>query len=782
MSLVEFKAKNGAVLGAWRLEKKLGAGGQGSVWRVRSSAATHQIPRALKLCTASDDQQRMRFEREVALLRSCESQFVPTVHDADTSWEPSEGGTALAWYVADLGVPLPALPNVNRSPLFAIQIFRQACECIAFLHEHSEQVLHRDIKPDNFLWMEEEPSRLVVTDFGIAKSAGQVGVTKMNEAVGTPDWRAPEVRRGSAASPQSEVYGLGWMLLWLLTGRGPEGNRISLAGTAPLSRAAAGALEMVIDRAAAYEPTERFASVRELIATLPPLHIDVAHPNSAPLGATRSGSTTVEKEVLGFEYASSQHLEAFDCFYSMPQSRVEAKTLLPLTKKLGIDDQSTLDALEILDGEGLLKVSTVAGPSRFAFVSRTLYGYEMFLRWRQPDYPKHRDAVAHLLMDDERLDVPKVGEALGISDDIALHILRWYDEMDFVRLSKERGPHKQVVRVHPKLRASIASGEFGPRPAATKVALDRSTPMAIVEWAKQCDEGDWRRLAAAQAPFVSARLEEWRRDVGDAIAVTTASAEVLLSAVSDALDRLSPAAALACVGIERGNLPFRDATPLLDNLITLPMSGTPGSLSISGPWVAAWAVNYLLGAVSLFHGRFDSATELATLIVVDPNPRVDASFTLTNYAELVSLPATLRHWQRSSWDFLCQLPVDRSWLAGIVPPESFESALVAYNLTLAAVELAERVRDRGLDHTIQRQPVVLPLCGYSDHNNLKIGLRLLFRNDDAIERFCAGLKVDPGAFRAAWNAARFGGFTSAAGQQLGLSRFKASTARHLELP
>ena len=109
-----------------------------------------------------------------------------------------------------LGQPLPRA--------LALSLLRQAAEALAQLH--GQGLVHRDVKPANFLLRED--GSLVLGDFGLAVEAGSVEAERAPGALhGTPRYVAPEQLQGAPAQPAADVYSLGVLLVEMLCGRPP---------------------------------------------------------------------------------------------------------------------------------------------------------------------------------------------------------------------------------------------------------------------------------------------------------------------------------------------------------------------------------------------------------------------------------------------------------------------------------------------------------------------------------------------------------------------------------
>jgi serine/threonine-protein kinase len=144
---------------------------------------------------------------------------------------------------------------------------------------HSAGVVHRDLKPENILITPDKQLKLL--DFGIASLQGARRLTwgPLSEAVGTPDYMAPEQIRGERGGIRTDVYALGMMLFEMLAGRMPYQGDNSLAimaqhvnVDAPRVRIfrpeVSPELDAIVARAIRRDPKQRFDSMAELEAVL----------------------------------------------------------------------------------------------------------------------------------------------------------------------------------------------------------------------------------------------------------------------------------------------------------------------------------------------------------------------------------------------------------------------------------------------------------------------------------------------------------------------------------
>jgi serine/threonine-protein kinase len=126
----------------------------------------------------------------------------------------------------------------RSGPLPRARVTRLAAEVGSALDAlHAAGIIHRDVKPSNII-LAGESARL--TDFGLAKGAAYAALTRPGQILGTTDYLAPELIRGGAATPASDLYAFGCTLYECVAGAPPFAGRSLLAvGMAQLSEAPA---------------------------------------------------------------------------------------------------------------------------------------------------------------------------------------------------------------------------------------------------------------------------------------------------------------------------------------------------------------------------------------------------------------------------------------------------------------------------------------------------------------------------------------------------------------
>lgn len=205
--------------GRYELIDPIGRGGVGMVWRAWDHRRRRYV--AAKVLQQSDAHTLLRFVREQALRIDHPHVLAPASWAADDekvlfTMDLVKGGS-LAHLIADWG-PLP--------PSFACILLDQLLSGLAAVH--AEDVVHRDIKPANILLEPTGPGRphLRLSDFGISVRKGDPRLTETNFVVGTPGWFAPEQMLEGEVDFPSDLYAVGLVGLFLLTGERPDSQQL----------------------------------------------------------------------------------------------------------------------------------------------------------------------------------------------------------------------------------------------------------------------------------------------------------------------------------------------------------------------------------------------------------------------------------------------------------------------------------------------------------------------------------------------------------------------------
>ena len=217
---------NAQDFGSYHLEELIGRGGMGEVWLARhrllrrDAAVKLVLPRFLKaLNPLAQRQAHRRFEQEAQAIAALRSPHTVAIYDFGVA----ENGS--------LYYAMEHLQGVNAEEMTqrygpqpagrVIGFLRQAIESLEEAHDVG--LIHRDVKPSNIFIsrLGKRTDFVKVLDFGLVKAlAGRDGdtATTGSLATGTPAFMAPEQVRGEAVDPRTDIYGLGCVAYFLLTG------------------------------------------------------------------------------------------------------------------------------------------------------------------------------------------------------------------------------------------------------------------------------------------------------------------------------------------------------------------------------------------------------------------------------------------------------------------------------------------------------------------------------------------------------------------------------------
>lgn len=212
-------------LGSYELVEKIGGGGMGEVWRARHRLLVR--PAAVKLIrpdTLGGDTRTMlgRFEREAQATSVLRSPHTVELYDFGVT----EDGTF--YYAMELldGFDLDTLVSRfgPQPPERVVSLLKQVCRSLS--DAHGKGLIHRDIKPANIIVgrLGSEYDYVKVLDFGLVKaqqetSLGDAQLSRADTAVGTPAFMAPETALAETVDSKADLYSLGCVAYWLLTGR-----------------------------------------------------------------------------------------------------------------------------------------------------------------------------------------------------------------------------------------------------------------------------------------------------------------------------------------------------------------------------------------------------------------------------------------------------------------------------------------------------------------------------------------------------------------------------------
>jgi tRNA A-37 threonylcarbamoyl transferase component Bud32 len=291
---------NGPTVGDYELERQVGAGASGTVWRAHSRGPIARVVALKRLRVGDCPGELERLRREATLLSELDHPHIVRVLEVLRDGD----GIALAMQFAPGGSLGDVLAERARlTPGQVVAVAAPVADALASAHRRG--ILHGDVKPANILFTSDgEP---LLSDFGVARTLG--GVTS-DQVTGTAEYVAPELLDGAHADPGADVYSLGVVCYQALAGQLPytgpvplavvraadTGKHLRLESLTHVPEPLAAVVERCMDR----DPERRFASAdevaRALRTTVPGGEIRVPGPatsaggddDAAPPGTTRT--------------------------------------------------------------------------------------------------------------------------------------------------------------------------------------------------------------------------------------------------------------------------------------------------------------------------------------------------------------------------------------------------------------------------------------------------------------------------------------------------------------
>lgn len=265
----------GQTIHHYKLIEKLGGGAMGVVYkaenvRLNSFVALKFLPPEL----TRDDESRQRFQREARSASRLDHQNICVVHDID---ETPEGHLYISMAYYD-GETLKHKMKPGGIPVdVAVDYASQVARGLEAAHKNG--ILHRDVKPANLIVTKDGVVKIV--DFGLAKLRGVSTLTALDSTVGTVFYMSPEQAEGREVDARSDVWSLGVVLYQMLTGvlpfpgEHPQAVIYSILNQDPrpvheIRPEVSSDLSDAVMRCLKKDPSQRFSSMKELLASLDP--------------------------------------------------------------------------------------------------------------------------------------------------------------------------------------------------------------------------------------------------------------------------------------------------------------------------------------------------------------------------------------------------------------------------------------------------------------------------------------------------------------------------------
>lgn len=269
----------GMTFSHYRIIEVLGAGGMGKVYRAHDTRLDRDVAiKVLRPADAADAKARHRLVREARTASQLNHPHICTIHEVGEA----DGLVYMAMECVE-GRPLDVLAKPVGLPMDAmVRYGTQIADALAYAHEQG--VVHRDLKLANVVVTAD--GRVKVLDFGIATrvptashdETSELPATLTEHGVipGTLNYMAPEVLRGAAADPRSDIWSLGVMLYEMASGARPFRGATEMEVAAailhqpaePLPDRVPKSLAAVIERCLAKEPGQRYRQAGEVRAAL----------------------------------------------------------------------------------------------------------------------------------------------------------------------------------------------------------------------------------------------------------------------------------------------------------------------------------------------------------------------------------------------------------------------------------------------------------------------------------------------------------------------------------
>lgn len=271
------------IIPGYKIEKLISSGAMGHVFLAVQEAL--ERPVAIKVIMPSlsiDPTFRQRFLKEGKIIAQLRHPHILTIHDI---------GECLNQYYMIMeyvqGGTLRDRIQRGISPEQAVLILRQLAGALG--HAHRQGFVHRDVKPANVLFRDDNDA--VLSDFGIAKGfEDSVQLTATGLAVGTVLYMSPEQAQGKPLDGRSDLYSLGLVFFEMLAGFRPDRTFGGYIESLPPSL---GRYQRILDGLLARDPNERFADAERLIEALD--HLDPDEEEAKPTAAVTAQDSRPSK-------------------------------------------------------------------------------------------------------------------------------------------------------------------------------------------------------------------------------------------------------------------------------------------------------------------------------------------------------------------------------------------------------------------------------------------------------------------------------------------------------
>ncbi|MEU4458841.1 serine/threonine-protein kinase [Nocardia fluminea] len=355
---------HGTIVGGYRVQRVLGAGGMGTVYLAKHPS----LPRmdALKVLSAElsrDPEFRARFEREANLAAGLDHNNIVSVYNRGE--EHGQLWIAMQYVDGtDAAAELARDPHA-MTPLRALRITTEVGKGLDYAHRRG--LLHRDVKPANFLLSSSdgEEERVLLTDFGVAKSTDDATeLTQTGSFLATIAYAPPEQLSGAVLDHRADIYSLACAFYKLLTGQNPyPAAQPAMVMMGHLhepppqaTRVRPGlphAIDHVFARAMAKNPAERFATCREFTDAA----ANALTPGFNPIGHNTSPTYPIQVPDTRPNTDPRMSYSAPSGSYQSPQSQPER----PKSRRFALIGAAAAVVVALAVGIGIWAISDSGG-------------------------------------------------------------------------------------------------------------------------------------------------------------------------------------------------------------------------------------------------------------------------------------------------------------------------------------------------------------------------------------------------------------------------------------
>ncbi len=277
----------GSVLGGrYEIQSLLGMGGMGAVYKAHDMEVDRAVGlKVIRPDLAGNPAILARFKQELILARQVTHKNIIRIYDLSEA----EGVKFITMeFVEGEDLRTILTRQGKLDPNDAVGIIRQSCAGLQAAH--AEGVIHRDLKPSNI--MRDAGGRVVIMDFGLAKTVQSDGMTQTGMMIGTMEYMSPEQAMGSELDARSDIFAMGLIFYELITGNMPYRADSAIASLVKRTQERAvplhdvdptvpPAISHIVSKCLERDPKSRYSSVQELMDDL-----DIAQGKRPRSGAT----------------------------------------------------------------------------------------------------------------------------------------------------------------------------------------------------------------------------------------------------------------------------------------------------------------------------------------------------------------------------------------------------------------------------------------------------------------------------------------------------------------